>query len=106
LSHGQALLQLEDFIGWSLAQLKYRKRQNSALGGVIEVTVNTFDTDVVIPSHCGVCHHVAVGEGWQLLYRLCVFLDFESIVLTYLSQLVMNPGSTTIQIPSSTNINR
>jgi len=30
-------------------------------------------------SHCRVCHHFAVGLGWQPLYRLSVILDLDLI---------------------------
>jgi len=58
-------------------------------------------TDVITPSRsvrpslCRLRHHVAVGQGWRLLYRLRVVLDRDSInqiVSTGLSQqCCMNP---------------
>jgi hypothetical protein len=38
-------MQLEDPIGWSPARVKYRKRKNSVLEGVIEVTFLILDPD-------------------------------------------------------------
>jgi hypothetical protein len=41
--------------------------------GIILLTVRH-----VRPSLCRVRHHVAVGYGWQPLYRLRVILDLDS----------------------------
>jgi len=46
-SGGQTLLKLEDLIWWSPAEVYYRKRRNSALEGVMEVTVRILDPDVM-----------------------------------------------------------
>jgi len=40
-------LKLEDVIQWSAAELQYRKRGNSALDGVLEVTVHILGPDVI-----------------------------------------------------------
>jgi len=40
---------------------------------------NIMPSRSVWPSHCCVCHHVAVGRSWELLYPLCVILDSELI---------------------------
>jgi hypothetical protein len=59
------------------------------------------------PSHCRVCHHVAVGWSWHLLYRLHVILDLDtiqSINSTGSSQQIMGRSANTVQIPSSPTI--
>ena len=53
------LLRLEDLIWWSPAEVQYRKRRNSSLGGVIEFilfTLHILDTDVM-----NFRHHPLVG---------------------------------------------
>jgi hypothetical protein len=47
-SSGQPLLILQDLIHWSPAEVQYRKRRNSALEGVIMVTVHILDTYDII----------------------------------------------------------
>jgi len=44
---GHALLKLEDLVRWSPVGVLYRKRRNTALEGVIKVTVRILDPDVM-----------------------------------------------------------
>jgi len=68
---------------------------------------NSFGSRLMIsccvrPSLCKIRYHMPVGYGSQLVYRLCVILDLDSI--NQWSQQVMSQGSTAIWTPFSTTI--